>query len=55
MGFTSEGNNRLTEDANSRNKEIQYRVNYLYLIVNIVWTRLFSYDCFTHGCQPRIL
>jgi hypothetical protein len=27
MGITSEGNNRLSEDANCRNKEIQHRAD----------------------------
>jgi hypothetical protein len=37
MGFTSEGNDRLTEDANCPNKEIQHRVELFKIFLKILY------------------
>jgi hypothetical protein len=37
MGFISEGNNRLIEDANCRNKEIQHRAELFRVLSKIFY------------------
>jgi hypothetical protein len=37
MGFTSEENNRLTEDVNCRNKEIQHRAELFRVLSKILY------------------
>ena len=48
MDFTNEGNNRLTEDANCRNKEIQHRADLFKILSKILYGLHYSVTIVLH-------